>query len=190
MDDRGGVVSLTTTINALFGCKFVAPGTGILLNNQMDDFDTQPGKPNMYGLVGRGVNAAAPGSRMLSSMSPTIVVKNGEPWLALGSRGGPRILSSIIQVVLNRCVDGMDLVDAVKAPRIHHQWWPDEVFFEDADELAGLRAALEAMGYQTVTKHPIGRVIAAERLDDGRYLGVRDPRISGLAMPVEPVTAE
>jgi gamma-glutamyltranspeptidase/glutathione hydrolase len=184
MDDRGGVVSLTTTVNALFGSKFVVPGTGIFLNNEMDDFDTRPGLPNRYGLVGSGVNAVAPGARMLSSMSPTIVVKDGEPWIALGSRGGPRILSTILQVVLNRCYDGMGLADAVEAPRIHHQWWPDEVLFEEAHELPTLRAELETIGYRTRTRDVIGRVIAAERLEDGRFMGVRDPRISGLAMPV------
>lgn len=177
---------MTTTVNALFGSKFVVPGTGILLNNEMDDFDTRPGLPNRYGLVGSGVNAVAPGARMLSSMSPTIIAKDGKPWIALGSRGGPRILSSILQVVLNRCYDGMDLADAVEAPRIHHQWWPDEVLFEEAHELPALRAELETIGYRTRTRDVIGRVIAAERLDDGRFMGVRDPRISGLALPVSP----
>jgi len=186
MDGRGNVVSLTTTVNALFGSKFVAPGTGILLNDEMDDFDTLPGKPNLYGLVGSGVNAVAPGARMLSSMSPTIVLKNGEPWLALSSRGGPRILTSILQVFLYRCFDGMDLVKAVAAPRVHHQWWPDEVLFEDKDTMDKMRKALAAMGYKTGIKDAIGRVIAVERLGDGKYLGVRDPRISGLALPVDP----
>lgn len=190
MDDRGGVVALTVTINALFGCKFVVPGTGILLNNEMDDFDTRPGQPNMYGLVGSGMNAVSPGARMLSSMSPTIVLQNGRPWLALGARGGPRILSAVLQVVLNRCYKGMDLAGAIAAPRIHHQWWPDEVFFERVGEADGLRAALEAMGYTTGHKDAIGRVIAAEALPDGRYVGVRDPRISGLALPVEHAPAK
>jgi gamma-glutamyltranspeptidase/glutathione hydrolase len=184
MDRSGGVVMLTTTVNALFGSKFVAPGTGILLNNEMDDFDTRPGLPNRYGLVGSGVNAVAPGARMLSSMSPTIVAKDGKPWIALGSRGGPRILSSILQVILNRCYGEMDLADAVDAPRIHHQWWPDAVYFEEGSEQPGLRAQLEALGYRTLTRDVIGRVIAAERLGDGRFIGVRDPRISGLVMPV------
>lgn len=188
MDDRGGVVSLTTTVNSIFGSKYVPPGTGILLNNEMDDFDTQPGRPNMYGLVGTGLNAVAPGARMLSSMSPTIVLKDGEPWLALGARGGPRILTSVLQVIFHRVVDGMNLEQSVFAPRIHHQWWPDEVMFEVPEQKA-LRTAMEAMGYTTSDK-TIGRVIAAERLRDGRFLGVRDPRIGGLALPVRADSAQ
>jgi gamma-glutamyltranspeptidase/glutathione hydrolase len=184
MDGRGGAVSLTYTLNANFGCKWVIPGTGILLNNQMDDFDARPGEPNYYGLIGTGVNQVRPGARMLSSMSPLIVLERGQPWIVLGSRGGPRILSSVLQVLLRRIADGSDLAAAVAAPRIHHQWLPDTVWFEEVATDTTLRDALEAMGYGISTRHNVGRVFAAERLAGGRFQGVRDPRANGLAVPV------
>ena len=188
IDDRGATVSLTTTINALFGCKWVVPGTGILLNNEMDDFDTRPGSPNIYGLVGTGVNSVRPGARMLSSMSPSIVMRNDEVWFALGARGGPKILTAILQVILNRWRDGMDLAQAVEAPRINHQWLPDKVFFEEENRVDNVLKALEKMGYEVGFKlgtvPTFGKVMAAERLGDGRYLGVSDPRTMGKAMAV------
>jgi gamma-glutamyltranspeptidase/glutathione hydrolase len=186
IDARGGVACLTTTVNGAFGGKWVIPGTGILLNNQMDDFDTRPGRPNLYDLVGSGLNGVQPGARPLSSMSPTLVMRAGEPWLALGARGGPRIHSAIAQVILRRVFDGTDLATAVAAPRIHHQWLPDAVFFEALAPDTTLRAALDEMGYDTETLDFIARVMAAERLPDGRFAGVVDPRTTGLALAVEP----
>ena len=190
IDDQGGVVSLSTTLNATLGGKWVVPGVGILLNNQMDDFDTRPGEPNLYGLVGTGVNAVRPGARMLSSMSPSIVLRDGDVWFALGARGGPRIISAVLQVILHRWNDAMPLPSAVATPRVHHQWWPDTIFLEKSRQLPRLWSALEAMGYALDTKPTIGRVIAAERLPTGGYVGVRDPRITGLARTVEPYVNE
>ena len=186
MDGRGGVVSMTTTLNASFGSKFVIPGTGIMLNNQMDDFDTKPGHPNLYGLIGTGVNKVAPGARMLSSMAPTIVERDHRPWLALGARGGPRILTSVLQVLLHRAFGYMPLEAAVAAPRIHHQWLPDKVYFERCCPDDVLRDALAEMGYEIDYKAQLGRVIAAERLPDGRFVGVVDSRVGGLPATVAP----
>ncbi len=188
IDDQGGTVSLSTTINSLFGCKWVVPGIGIFLNNEMDDFDTRPGSPNIYGLVGTGVNAVRPSARMLSSMSPTIVMRNDEVWFAVGARGGPKILTAILQVILNRWRDGMSLVEAVEAPRIHHQWMPDKVFFEKENLVDDILEKLEKMGYEIGFKlgaqPTFGKVMAAERLGDGKYVGVTDPRTMGRAMAV------
>ncbi|MFQ5511977.1 MAG: gamma-glutamyltransferase [Candidatus Krumholzibacteriia bacterium] len=188
IDDRGGTVSLTTTLNSLFGCKWVVPGTGIFLNNEMDDFDTRPGSPNIYGLVGTGVNSVRPGARMLSSMSPTIVMRNDEVWFALGARGGPKILTAILQVILGRWRDGMSLVEAVEASRIHHQWLPDRVIFEEENMVESLFEKLKGMGYEVGfkvgMKPTFGKVMAAERLGEGKYLGVTDPRTMGKAMAV------
>lgn len=184
MDGYGGAASLTFTLNANFGSKWVIPGTGILLNNQMDDFDARPGRPNLYGLVGTGVNQVAPGMRMLSSMCPVIVMKDGGPWLVVGSRGGPRILTSVLQVLLRRIFDDTGLFDAIAAPRIHHQWLPDRVWFEEVAEDTTLHRALDRLGYETATRPDIGTVMAAEHLPDGSFLGVRDPRANGLALPV------
>jgi gamma-glutamyltranspeptidase/glutathione hydrolase len=186
MDKYGGAASLTFTLNANLGSKWVIPGTGILLNNQMDDFDARPGQPNLYGLVGTGVNQVTPGMRMLSSMCPVIVMKDDKPWIVLGSRGGPRIITSMLQVLLRRIVDDADLFDTISASRIHHQWLPDHVWFEEVAQDSTLRRALEQIGYETATRRDIGKVMAAERLPDGRFLGVRDPRANGLALPVNP----
>jgi len=184
IDRNGMTVSLTTTLNSLFGSKWIVPGTGILLNNQMDDFNAVPGKPNLYKLVGYEVNDVKPGARMLSSMAPTIVLKEGEVWFALGARGGPRILTSVLQVIINRCIDGMNLVDAVAAPRIHHQWYPDAVYFEKEVEAHELRKSLDSLGYHVEFRPMVGKVLAVERLPGGELIGVVDPRTCGLAMPV------
>ena len=184
-DASGACVSLTTTLNGLFGCGWASPRTGILLNNQMDDFDTRPGRPNTYGLVGTGVNRIRPGARMLSSMSPCIVVQDGAPWLALGGRGGPRILSGLLQVLLYRCWDDMSLADAIAAPRLHHQWLPDEVQIESDRVWPKLAEALDRLGYSVTTATERGRIHGAERLADGSFVGVSDPREHGLARAVQ-----
>src|SRR5439155_12253426 len=141
-DGSGMVVSLTTTLNEWFGCGLYVPGAGFFLNDEMDDFVTAPGRPNLYGLVQGDANAIRPGARMLSSMSPVIAWRAGEV-IALGSRGGSRIPTVTTQVLLNLIVDGDPLRTALDRPRIHHQWLPDEIVAEkdalSADETAELR---------------------------------------------------
>jgi gamma-glutamyltranspeptidase/glutathione hydrolase len=129
-DDAGNVVANTYTLNFNFGLGLVADGTGILLNNELDDFAARPGAPNAFGLLGNAANAPEPHKRPLSSMTPTIVFKDGKPVLATGAPGGSRIPTTVLQVVLNMLDGGMTIGDAVSAPRLHHQWWPDEVVVE------------------------------------------------------------
>src|SRR6516164_9540888 len=143
----------TTTLNLSYGLGLVAAGTGILLNNELDDFAAKPGAPNAYGLVGGDANAPGPGKRPLSSMTPTIVLKDGKPFLVTGSPGGSRIITTVLQVVLNVLEFNEDVADAVAAPRLHHQWWPDEVVVERgfSPDLIG---ALKARGHTVVEGLP------------------------------------
>jgi gamma-glutamyltranspeptidase/glutathione hydrolase len=168
VDEQGNAVSTTYTLNASFGAKFVVPGTGVLLNDEMDDFSVKPGAANLYGLVQSEPNAIAPGKRMLSSMTPTIVVKDGEVRAVLGSPGGPTITTTVVQLVRDLLDYGMPLDAAVAAPRIHHQWLPDRITTERtlADDLV---RALEARG------HTIER---RERIGNANVLEV-DPRTRG-----------
>jgi gamma-glutamyltranspeptidase/glutathione hydrolase len=131
IDIRGGMVAMTTTINTAFGSAWVIPGTGILLNDEMDDFVTRPGEANYWGLVGNRRNWIEPGKRPLSSMTPTVVLKDGKPSMILGSPGGPRIITTVLQVFLNVVDFGFDIQAAVDAPRVHHQWMPDTLYIED-----------------------------------------------------------
>lgn len=147
LDREGMIVSNTYTLNGSFGSGTVAEGTGILLNNEMDDFSSKPGSPNMYGLIQNERNAIAPGKRPLSSMTPTIVTQNGKAILALGSPGGPTIINSVLQVTLNVLVHGMNIQEAVDAPRIHHQWMPDRVLWEPYGISPDTRRLLEGMGH-------------------------------------------
>ncbi|MGB7069091.1 MAG: gamma-glutamyltransferase, partial [Pyrinomonadaceae bacterium] len=131
VDADGNAVSNTYTINDLYGSAVTAKGTGVLLNDEMDDFAASPGKINMFGLIQGERNSVQPGKRPLSSMTPTIVLrKDGTLWFALGARGGPRIISAVMQSVINVIDHGMDIQAAIDAPRIHHQWFPDEMMFE------------------------------------------------------------
>ncbi len=130
IDDHGTMVALTTTINTTFGSAWIIPGTGILLNNEMDDFVTHPGEPNFWGLVGNRRNFIESGKRPLSSMTPTLVLNDDQPFMILGSPGGPRIISTVLQVFLNVVEFDMDIQAAVDAPRVHHQWQPDTLYLE------------------------------------------------------------
>jgi gamma-glutamyltranspeptidase/glutathione hydrolase len=131
VDAAGNVVSNTYTINDLYGSRVTAKGTGVLLNDEMDDFAARPGKPNLFGLIQGERNAVQPKKRPLSSMTPTIVLrKDGSPWFALGARGGPRIISAVLQSVINMIDYDMNIQQAIDAPRIHQQWLPDEVLYE------------------------------------------------------------
>ncbi len=129
-DKDGIAVSVTTTINSGYGSKLVVDGAGFLLNNEMDDFSAKPGVPNQFGLVGNEANAIEPFKRMLSSMTPTIVLKNNRPWLIIGTPGGSTIITGVLQVILNATIFKMELRQAIDMPRIHHQWLPDEIFHE------------------------------------------------------------
>lgn len=149
LDAQGNAVSVTTTLNASYGSKVVVGGAGFLLNNEMDDFSVQPGVPNMFGAIGGKANAIAPGKRMLSSMTPTIVLKNNRPFMVVGTPGGTTIITSVLQSLINIIDFGLSATDAVNHPKFHHQWLPDEVRVE-RDFPAYVRQGLEAMGYKIV----------------------------------------
>lgn len=152
VDSRGNAVSVTYTINALFGAKVIAGDTGFFLNDEMDDFTVKPGVPNLFGLVQGKTNAIAPGKRPLSSMSPTIAVKDGKTFMVFGSPGGSRIISIGVQVFLNVVEHGMTIQEAVNAPRIHHQWLPDQITVEPLALSADTQVNLEAMGHKIVSQ--------------------------------------
>ncbi|MGR9451131.1 gamma-glutamyltransferase [Rhizobium leguminosarum] len=147
IDDEGNAVAVTYTLNGSFGAGVVAPGTGILLNNEMDDFTSKPGVPNLYGLVQGEANAIAPKKTPLSSMSPTIVTRDGKPFMVIGSPGGSRIITITLEAILNVVDFGMDISQAVNAPRLHHQWQPDKVFLEPYALSPDTEKTLAAMGY-------------------------------------------
>ena len=183
VDAEGNAVSLTTTVNDNFGSGFVPPGTGIVMNNQMDDFSVQPGLPNMYGLIGSEANAIAPGKRPLSMMTPTIVRDdNGEVRLVLGAQGGPRIASAVFQTILNRYEFGMSLMDAVTSPRVHEQWRPEELRLEVWGFPLEVTTGLTHLGYRLQEMVDVGRIQALERLPSGRVFGAPDPRAEGAAV--------
>ncbi len=156
VDSKGNAVSVTYTINALFGAKVIAGDTGFFLNDEMDDFTVKPGVANLFGLVQGEKNAIAPGKRPLSSMSPTIVKKDGKLVMVLGSPGGSRIISIVVQVFLNVVEHGMTIAQAVNAPRIHHQWLPDQITAEPFALSADTKEKLEAMGHKIVEQSPWG----------------------------------
>jgi gamma-glutamyltranspeptidase/glutathione hydrolase len=175
VDAEGNAVAVTYTINGSFGAAVIAPGTGFFLNNEMDDFTVKPGTPNLYGLVQREANAIAPGKRPLSSMAPTLVEKDGRVFLVLGSPGGSRIITTVLETILNILDYGMAPQGAVGAPRLHHQWLPDEVAYERSGLTPDTIAALTAMGYELVEQRPWGAVELIE-IANGRLFGVNDPR--------------
>ena len=177
-DRFGNVVTLTETINGEFGSLVVAEPFGIILNNEMDDFATNPGKANMFGLVQGQANVVAPGKRPLSSMSPTIVLKDGRPVLTLGASGGPRIITAVMQVMLNVVEFDLPLEEAMSAVRLHHQWQPDEVYF-DRDPPQNLVAALEHAGQTISGKRKGAAVQAIQILSDGEMVGASDPSKGG-----------
>jgi gamma-glutamyltranspeptidase/glutathione hydrolase len=182
-DADGNVVSLTTTLNAGFGSCLVVDGTGVLLNNEMDDFAAKPGVPNLYGLVGDSANAAAPGKRMLSSMSPTIVLREGKPILALGAAGGSRIITAVTQVILDVIVFGMPVSDAVAAPRFHHQWLPDELWVEPLALAPEVARALAGRGHHVKLRgdEPLANVNAIAITEHG-FLGGPETRNAAYAV--------
>ena len=156
IDASGNAVSVTTTLNGSYGSKTVVSGAGFILNNEMDDFSVKPGVANMYGAVGAEANAIAPGKRMLSSMTPTIVLKNNQPYLVVGTPGGTTIPTSVIQSLVNMIDYKMSPDDAVNKPKFHHQWLPDEIYVENNFNAASI-LQLQKMGYKVVTRGSIGR---------------------------------
>src|SRR5207302_3298195 len=166
--------------NGNFGSGVVAPGTGFFLNNEMDDFAVKPGAPNLFGLVQGRANAIAPGKRPLSSMSPTIVEKDGRPVLVLGSPGGPRIITAVLETLTNIVDFGLSPQDAVAAPRFHHQWLPDTLYYERGGLSADTLAALAERGYRLAEQSPWGAVELIAIGPDGgpgrHLLGINDPR--------------
>lgn len=181
LDEDGNAVAMTYTLNGLFGSYLVAEGTGILLNNEMDDFSIQPGHPNMYGLVQGSANAIAPGKRMLSSMTPTIVERDGELVGALGTPGGSTIITTVLQVLLNKIDFQMTLQEALAAGRFHQQWLPDSIFYEEGLFPAATVGELEVRGFHLVSRKQIADIQAFWR--QGKVWEVAaDPRGSGVAL--------
>ncbi|MCB9080749.1 MAG: gamma-glutamyltransferase [Lewinellaceae bacterium] len=176
VDAQGNAVSVTTTLNGNFGSKVLVHGAGFFLNNEMDDFSAKPGVPNQFGLVGAEANAIAPGKRMLSSMTPTIVEKDGRLFLVLGAPGGSTIITAVFQVILNVTEFGMDLESAVNAGRFHHQWLPDQVMVEKGTLSPEVRQALEKMGHTFREVERMAVIKAIQRLPDGTLQGVGDRR--------------
>ncbi len=176
-DRFGNAVSNTYTLNFSYGVGLVADGTGILLNNELDDFAAKPESPNAYGLIGFEANAPGPGKRPVSSMTPTIVLKDGKPFLVTGSPGGSRITTAVLQVIVNVIDRGMSIADAVSAPRVHNQWQPDQVFAEPAVP-ADVVAALQARGDKVVPQRPFTSAESILITPEG-FVGAADPRSHG-----------
>ena len=176
VDSLGNAVSITTTLNGNFGSKVMVDGAGFFLNNEMDDFSAKPGVPNMFGLVGKEANAIQPGKRMLSSMTPTIIEQDGRLFLVLGAPGGSTIITAVLQTFLNVAEYGMDLPEAVAAPRFHHQWLPDQILVEPDALAGGTRDSLAALGYQFREVESMAVIKAIRVLPDGSLRAAADPR--------------
>ncbi len=180
-DDAGNWVACTATVNTGFGSKVVIPGTGVIMNDEMDDFSIQPGVKNYFGLVGADANAVGPGKRPLSSMSPTIVLKDGKPVIALGAAGGPKIISAVLTELVSMLDLGLSPAEALKQPRIHHQWSPDELMVEAALSKE-VQSALEARGHKltVISSMAVSQIVT--RSPDGVFHGAADPRAGGTSM--------
>ncbi len=175
-DKAGNWVAITTTLNTSFGSKVMVPGTGVFLNNQMDDFSIQPGVPNAFGLVGVEANSIQPGKRPLSSMSPTIVLDRGKPILTLGAAGGPTIISQVAQTLVNILDLGAGTEQALSAPRIHHQWRPRSLYIEES--LASqVKDSLVSRGHTLKSKRRFGSTQIIRLTEDGRLVAVTEPRV-------------
>ncbi|WP_432698370.1 gamma-glutamyltransferase [Marinobacterium sp. YM272] len=177
VDRYGNAVSNTYTINFSYGSHIVVDGAGFLLNNEMDDFSAKPGVPNAYGLIGGEANKIEPNKRMLSSMSPTIVKKDGKNYIVTGSPGGSRIITTTLQVLMNVIDHNLNIQAAVNAPRIHHQWLPDEIRIEQGISPDTIRL-LEGMGHSVVQKSAMGAIQSIMVGEDGVFYGGADPRRS------------
>ncbi|MHB1313848.1 MAG: gamma-glutamyltransferase [Gemmatimonadaceae bacterium] len=181
-DVHGNVVATTTTLNGGYGSGVWVPKGGFFMNNEMDDFASQPGQPNMFGLVQGEANAIVPGKRMLSAMSPTIVLgTDGKVLLVVGAAGGPRIITATTEVILNVIEQHMSLADAMRAPRLHHQSLPDMIFYEDGAFSPAVADSLRAFGHVLTRQGGLANVNGIMRVNGG-WIGVREPRAAGAAV--------
>ena len=171
IDKDGNAVAVTTTLNNSYGSKTVVGGAGFILNNEMDDFSVKPGVPNMYGAVGGEANAIMPGKRMLSSMTPTIVLKDNNAFLVVGTPGGTTIPTSVFQTIVNIIDFNMSTEDAVKKPKFHHQWLPDELYIEKTFP-ADIKESLIKMGYTIKERGGIGRTEVIKVLSEGKKIKI------------------
>ncbi len=176
VDQWGNAVAATTTLNGGYGNRIVVKGAGFLLNNEMDDFSSKPGYPNIYGLIGGEANSIQPGKRMLSSMTPTILTKDNELFMVVGSPGGSTIITSVFQIICNVVDFKMGMQEAVDASRFHHQCWPDQISIEKQALDSLTINSLESLGHKIVERSSIGRVDAILVLPDGRLEGGADKR--------------
>ncbi|MGE5441257.1 MAG: gamma-glutamyltransferase [Bacteroidota bacterium] len=181
-DQYGNAVSTTTTLNSSFGNKLVVEGAGFLLNNEMDDFSAKPGEPNQFGLIGSEANSIQPGKRMLSSMTPTIVLKDNKPFMVIGSPGGSTIITVVLQTIMNVLDFHMNIQEAIDAPRIHHQWLPDELYYEPFGVSKDTFENLKNMGYIFGGERTLGRAegILIDQ-NNNTFYGATDPRGYGQA---------
>ena len=180
VDAEGNAVAVTYTLNGGYGSGVTVPGLGFLMNNEMDDFSVKPGVPNMYGAIGGEANAIVPAKRPLSSMTPTIILKDGKPVLVVGTPGGTRIITSVFEVIINVLDFHMNVQDAVNAPRFHHQWKPDRLQLEPGFS-PDTRALLAQRGHMIETVASICEIAAIEFEEGGWLAGAADPRIDGKA---------
>jgi gamma-glutamyltranspeptidase/glutathione hydrolase len=174
MDADGNAVACTTTLNSSFGSKLAVSGAGFLLNNEMDDFVSKPGWPNVYGLLGGVANAIEPNKRPLSSMTPVMVFADGEPWFVTGSPGGSRIISAVLQMVVNVIDFGMNIAEATHRPRMHHQWYPDTLYLEHGYSPDTVRL-LRERGHQVEMSEP-WTSLQSVAIKEGVFRGSSDPR--------------
>lgn len=185
-DKYGNAVSVTTTINSWYGSKIVVDGAGFLLNNEMDDFSAKPGEPNQFGLLGTIANSIQPEKRMLSAMSPTIVLKDDKPFIIVGSPGGSTIITVVLQVIMN-CIDfEMNIQEAVNAPRVHHQWHPDKIYLEKFATSKDAVENLIKLGYELANRNDTFRILGSAHSimidnETGIIYGAADPRRGGAA---------